>query len=105
MNAQRAAQLTKTLAWLDPTNSYGWVEGGPWLVPQFLRDADAWRCVVWNASPDEAEDITVHWPAGMPPPTHAVQLTARGERLAARVEGQRAILARPLGQWECVVLA
>jgi hypothetical protein len=104
MNAQRAAQLCKTLAWLDPAGAHGWVEGGPWLVPQFLRDGDVWRGVVWNASPDEVETLTVHRPAEMPQPTLATQLTARGERLAARIEGERVMLQRPLGQWECVVL-
>jgi len=104
MNVQRAVQLTRTLAWLDPTNSYGWAEGGPWLAPQFMRDGDDWRGVVWNASPDEVQAISVHRPAGMPQPTHAVQLTARGERLPARVEGERVTLERGLGQWECVVL-
>lgn len=104
MNAQRAAQLTRTLGWLDPTNVHGWVEGGPWLVPQFLRDGAEWRAVVWNASPDEVETISVHRPADMPQPSSAVQLTARGERLLARSAGERVLLAQPLSQWECVVL-
>ncbi|NLG27526.1 MAG: hypothetical protein GX557_06420 [Chloroflexi bacterium] len=105
MNAQRAAQLASTLAWLDPTLSYGWVEGGPWLVPQFLRRGRGWRGVVWNASPDELDEFRVHLPAGMPEPARAVQLTARGERLTARLSGDCVTCAHPLGQWECVVLA
>jgi len=73
-------------------------------VPQFLRHGDTWRGVVWNASPDEIEEIEVHRPAEMPQPTTATQITVRGERVVARIEGERVTCARPLGQWECVVL-
>jgi len=104
MNAQRAAQLTRVLAFLDPSNRHGWVEGGAWLVPQFLTDGERWRGVVWNASPDEIDEVTVHYPADMPPPRAAVQVGSRGERTPADIRGESVRFRRPLHQWECVVL-
>ena len=38
MNVQRATQLAKTLTWLASGNHPGSVEGGPWLIPQFLTN-------------------------------------------------------------------
>jgi len=105
LNPQRAAQLAKTLAWLDPGQTVGHVTGGAWLVPQFLTDGDIWRAAVWNASPDELETFTVHRPAGLPAPTAATQLTGRGDRLPAEITGNTVRLSRPLYEWECVILA
>jgi hypothetical protein len=65
MTVHRAAQLRRILRYLDPGHSYGNVEGGAWLVPQFLSDGEQWRGAIWNASPDAVEAITVHPPAGM----------------------------------------
>ncbi len=105
MNIQRAVQLTKVLQFLDPDNTHGYVEGGAWLVPQFLADSQRWRGVVWNASPDEVEEIIVHPPREMGELLSAVQVTARGDRYEARLDGNRVRLGRPLHQWEFVVLS
>ena len=37
MDVHRATQIRRIVAWLAGPESAGWVEGGPWLVPQFLR--------------------------------------------------------------------
>ena len=79
------------------------VEGGAWLVPQFLSDGKRSRGVVWNASPDERYGFTVMPPKGFPQLTWAVQIDAHGTRYRARVEGNRVTLPRALNQWECVV--
>jgi hypothetical protein len=104
LNPQRAAQLAGILRYLDPDNTAGCVEGGAWLVPQFLTDGNAWHAVVWNASPDTLDAFTLFPPAGMPAPREAVHVTARGERLPAQVDGHTVKLAQPLYEWEFVVL-
>lgn len=104
LNPQRAAQLTRTLVWLDPNGTVGTVAGGAWLVPQFLTDGQTWRAAVWNASPDELDSFTIQPPAGMPAPTTATHLTGRGEMLPATLDGTTVRLSRPLYQWECVIL-
>lgn len=104
MNIQRAAQLSKTLAWLDPSGAHGAVSGGAWLVPQFLSDGRNWRGVIWNANVDEVSEIIVQAPAGMPPISAATQVNARGERRSVRVEGNKLHLAQSLRQWEFIVL-
>jgi len=104
MNIQRAVQLTRTLNWLDPERSHGYAEGAAWLIPQFLTDGKIWRGVVWNASPDEVETFTVHPPAKMDKITTAIQVTARGEQLEAKIDGNRIHLKQPMYQWEFVVL-
>ncbi|MHB9133995.1 MAG: hypothetical protein ACYDBB_23245 [Armatimonadota bacterium] len=104
MNVQRVAQFTKLLHWLDPHQTHGWVEGGAWLVPQFLTDGQRWRGVVWNAGPDAVEEIIVHLPAGMPTPTVARQIDGRGKRIPAEIDGNRIRLRNALQQWELVVL-
>ncbi len=103
-SVQRTAQLAKVLTYLDPLNHYGWAEGGPWLVPQFLTDARMWRGVVWNSSPDELAEVIVHRPAAMPAPASAVQVNSRGERTPASICGDRVRLQHPLHQWEFLVL-
>lgn len=105
MNVQRAAQLGKTLAYLDLHNAHGSVEGGAWLVPQFLTDGARWRAVVWNASPDAVEEIIVHLPAQMPAPRSVIQVDASGNRFQTDWCGDRIRLPRPIHQWEFVVLA
>lgn len=101
---QRVAQLMGIQRFLDPQHSAGRVEGGAWLVSQFLTDGNAWRTVVWNASPDELDTFTVFPPAGMPDPRQATHVTGRGERLPAQLTGNTVTLARPLYEWEFVVL-
>ena len=104
MNVQRAVQLRRVLGYLDPEGAHGCVGGGPWLIPQFLSDGARWRGVVWNAGPDEVDEVVAHAPAGFGPIRWAVQVTAHGERLEALLEGDRILLARPMHQWEFVVV-
>jgi len=104
MTTHRAAQLTRVLGYLDPAHSYGHVEGGAWLVPQFLTDGERWRAAIWNASPDAIELITVHPPSGMPELTSAIQVNASGKQRPAELQGKRVRLSEPLQQWEFVVL-
>ena len=40
MDIHRATQIRRIVAWLAGSEPVGWAEGGPWLVPQFLR---CWR--------------------------------------------------------------
>jgi len=102
MSSYRAAQLTKTLAWLDPEGKHGWVEDAVWLIPQFLTDGKVWRGVVWNGSADAVEAFTVHFPADMPAPKSVVHIDGRGRRHEAQMAGGRIQLTRPLHQWESV---
>ncbi len=104
MDVHRAMQIRRIVQQLAYGQPVGWVEGGAWLVPQFLSDGAAWRGAVWNAGPDEVEEFSLHLPAGMPPISEAWQLTWRGRRTAARVEGERIRLSNPLNQWELVVV-
>ncbi|MFA3834618.1 hypothetical protein [Streptomyces aureus] len=104
MNAQREAQLGAVLDWLSQ-GEHARATGRPWLVTQALTDGTDWRVVVWNASPDEADDFRLRLPQGMPEPRSVVQVTARGERLTAAWRDGRPLLSRPLGQWEYVVLS
>jgi hypothetical protein len=102
MDLHRAAQLSLLARWLA-SGEPGSVEGGAWLVPQFLSDGQAWRGAAWNAGPDEVETLRVRRPAGMPALTQAWQLSWQGERIAAKIEGDEIRLARPLFQWDAVV--
>ena len=105
MNTQRAGQLRKVLAYLDPKNAHGWVEGQAYLVPQFLTNGKKWRGVVWNANADEVRSFRLHKPAGMPTIKTAVQVDAHGKRRKAKVgRGGVVELPRPLYQWEYVVV-
>lgn len=104
MNPQRAVQLGAVLDWISDA-SHARATGHPWLVTQALTDGRAWRVVVWNASPDEADDVRVRLPAGMPEPAAAVQVTARGARMTVGWKDGRVVLEQPLGQWEYVVLS
>lgn len=104
MNVQRAAQLRKILAWLARGERLGSVEGGPWLVPQFLSDGKTARGVIWNASPDEASEIAVSLPKGMDALASAIQVNSQGDRLKARWAENRIRLAQPLYQWDFVAL-
>ncbi|WP_328885177.1 hypothetical protein [Streptomyces sp. NBC_00316] len=103
MTPQRAAQLDAVLDWLGEGRNAR-VSGHPWLVPHVLTDGRRWRLVVWNAAPDDADRLDVQLPDGMPAPTTAVQVTARGERFPASYTDGTVTLSRPLGQWEFVVL-
>ena len=105
MTNYRAAQLTKTLDWLDPSGAAGWVENPAWLIPQFLTDGRLWRGVVWNASSDEVNAFTVHFPAGMPPPENVVHIDAHATRRDVAYADGRVTLTEPLRQWEVVVFA
>jgi hypothetical protein len=104
MNIQRAAQLTKTLAWLSRGVSLGSASGAPWLVPQFLTDGRAWRGVVWNASPDAVGQFTITPPADTPPIRTATHIDARGHMRSATVSGDTVVVNEPMGQWEMVVV-
>jgi hypothetical protein len=104
MNVQRAVQLRKTLQFLDSSNAYGSVEGGAWLIPQFMTDGEQWRGVLWNAGGDEVETLNVQLPQGMPAPRSVIQVNARGDRIAAVMDGCSVQLSTPMHQWEFVVL-
>jgi hypothetical protein len=104
MDVHRATQIRRIIAWLADSEPVGWVEGGPWLAPQFLRFGATWRGAIWNASPDEVSTIHAHLPAGMPPITAAWHLTPAGERLAARIDRDTIHLARPMHEWELMVV-
>jgi len=104
MDIHRATQLKCVVEWLAGGKNTGSVEGGAWLVPQFLKSGSIWRGVVWNASPDEVVAFRVHRPAGMPPIREAWHLTPTGHRQALSVEGDAVHLHHPLHQWELVVM-
>lgn len=103
MDIHRATQLRRLVGWLAGGQETGAVEGGAWLVAQFLRDGEIWRGAAWNAGPDEVRQITIHRPQGMPPVRAAWRLTWRGERAPAAVEGDVIRLDMPLHQWDLVV--
>jgi hypothetical protein len=100
----RQHQLHKIIQWLGNGRSCGSVSGGPWLVPQFLRNHDTWRGVVWNASPDAVRRIEVNLPEEMGSLHCAVQINAEGERTEAKVDGNQILLRHPMHQWELLVL-
>jgi hypothetical protein len=60
LTVQRWAQMTKALDWLARGRSLGRVEGGAWLVPQFLNGSSVWRGGIWNASPDDLYVVNRH---------------------------------------------
>ena len=101
---QRRAQLDKVIAWLARGVSTGAVDGGAWLVPQFMSDGDTWRGVVWNGSPDARCAFEVRPPKGMPAIQQAVLCAADGRRVEGSVAGGRVTLPEPMHQWECVIL-
>ena len=103
MDIHRATQLKRIVAWLAAENKLGWVDGGAWLVPQFLRDSAKWRGVVWNASSDEINTFHIQRPSGMPPIREAWHITPAGKRLAASVDGDTIHLSQPMHEWEFVV--
>ena len=104
MDIRRAVQLQGMVRWLASGQETGRVEGGPWLVPQFLQDEERWRGAVWNVSPDELDRFRVHRPAGMPAIARAWHLTPDGARHPAIVEGDAIHLSQPMHQWEVVAL-
>ncbi|MFZ5881742.1 MAG: hypothetical protein ACOY0R_20440, partial [Chloroflexota bacterium] len=113
MDIHRADQLNRIVRWLARDLETGSVEGGAWLIPQFLVSplplgeglgVRAWRGVVWNASPDELDTFVIHCPAGMPAINEAWHLLPSGERLPAEVRGDQIILTHPMHQWEFVVI-
>jgi hypothetical protein len=108
MNTMRAAQISKTMHFLDPAHTYGLATGHPWLTTQLLiahndtNGRQRWRAIVWNASPDEVETFSLQLPAAMPTDCNAVQVTARGQFHDATLDGRTVRLSRPLNQWEFV---
>jgi hypothetical protein len=104
INIMRAAQLSKVVAFLDPTHSYAAASGHPWLVTQLLQDDERWRGVVWNAGPDEVESFSLRLPTGMEV-GRGIQVVANGTRRAVEFEGTALRLDHPLQQWEFIVLA
>ena len=101
---QRHAQLTKVIEWINRGRSCGSVDGGAWLVPQFLSDGNTWRGVLWHTSPDAISRIHVRPPDAMGPVRRAVQCDAEGTMTEAAVEGNDLVLLKPLRHWEWVVL-
>ena len=104
MDAYRAEQLRALVRWLARDLETGSVTGGAWLIPQFLKDGETWRGVIWNASPDEIATFQIHRPQRMPEIKSAFHLLPSGERLPAELDGNRLHLSRPMHQWELVVL-
>ncbi|MEW6086519.1 MAG: hypothetical protein AB1607_18185 [Chloroflexota bacterium] len=113
MDIHRAEQLRRIVRWLAGDLETGSVEGGAWLIPQFLVSplpvgeglgVRAWRGVVWNASSDELDTFVIHRPAGMPEITQAWHLLPSGKCLSAEVHDDQIILTHPIHQWEFVVL-
>lgn len=104
MDSYRADQLRRLIRWLAHDLETGSVSGGAWLIPQFLKDGEIWRAVIWNASPDELDSFTLHCPAAMPQPTQAWHLLPNGERLPVTINGNRVQLSQPMHQWEFVVI-
>ena len=104
INACRAAQLSGILRFLDPDGAHGSVSGGAWLVPQFLTDGLSWRGVIWNASADAVDSMVLQPPSAAGMPSEAVSVHADAARLTAEIERSTLKLARPLQQWEFVVL-
>ncbi len=105
MTAQRAVFLSKLLDWLDPKQTRGCVIDAAWVVPIFLTDGSQWRGVIWNVNPDAVEQpLRVRLPSDMPTPRQAVQVDANGNRHQAAFDAGRLTPARPLHQWEYVVL-
>lgn len=97
MTPQRERQLTATLDWLGEGVR---ATGHPWLVTQALTDGVDWRVVIWNASPDDVEQIEVR----LPEPDWCTQVDASGARFAAEYDDGVLRLARPLRQWEFVAI-
>ena len=104
MDIHRSTQLKRIVDWLADGDGAGRVDGGAWLIPQFLKDGPTWRGVVWNAGPDEVDTFRVQRPHGMPPIREAWHLTPAGKRTAAVVDGDVIRIGHALHQWEPVVL-
>ncbi len=104
MDIHRSTQLKRVVDWLADGEGTGRVDGGAWLVPQFLKDRGTWRGVVWNAGPDEVDTFRIQRPRGMPPIVEAWHLTPAGKRLAVVVDADVIRLGHPMHQWELVVL-
>ena len=104
MDVHRAAQLRGLVDWLARGQPTGGVEGGAWLAAQFFIGGDAWRGVLWNAGPDEVDNLRVQRPAGMPPIQQAWQLSWNAPRRPVTVEGDVLHLDTPLHQWDLVVI-
>jgi hypothetical protein len=113
MDIHRAEQLRSLIRWLARNLETGSVEGGAWLIPQFLvpplplgegLGVRAWRGVIWNASPDEIESFTIHRPQGMSQIHEAWHLLPSGKRLPAQIHNDQITLTHPMHQWEFVVI-
>jgi hypothetical protein len=103
LSAQRVAQLTRTLTWLDRRSEIVRVSGAPWLVPQVWSDGAERRIAVWNASPDDVDELTVH--AGSARPiSRALHIDADGDASETTVRDGVVRPAAPLRQWELLVL-
>jgi hypothetical protein len=103
ISAQRAAQLTRTLAWLDRGSVSVRVSGGPWLVPQVWSDGETRRIAVWNASADDIDELTVHTGSGQPA-LRALHIDADSEMSESPVRDGVVRPNAPLRQWELLVL-
>ena len=84
MDIHRATQIRRIVAWLAAAGSVGWVDGGPWLVPQFLVDRGG-----------KLADAAL---SGTPARMKSVQSTSIGPR-ACRQLARRGISPPQEGGW------
>ena len=92
------------LAWLASGKELGCVEGGAWLIPQFLTDGKIFRAVVWNAGFDPVEKVELHLPSGWPKLGKGLLFIASGE-VTEFPCGSATPLPQPLRQWALVTMA
>ena len=98
----RISHLRRVLAWLAGGKELGHVEGGAWLIPQFLTDGSVHRAVVWNAGFDAVEEIELHPPDGWPKLDKGLIFSPSGE--VTEFPRRDAVpLPRTLQQWAIAV--
>jgi hypothetical protein len=100
----RIAHLRRVLDWLARGKELGCVEGGAWLIPQFLTDGRLFRAVVWNAGFDPVEKVTLRLPSGWPKLGKGLVFIASGE-VTEFPCGNTTLLPRPLRQWAMATMA
>lgn len=104
IDSYRAFQLKKLVLWLGNNQSPGMVNGGAWLIPQFMRNDTTWGAVIWNAGADSKMDIHIERPLDMTAVKEAVHCLPHGERIHYSLKGDHIHLTTPLQQWEYLVL-
>ena len=100
----RVTHLRRVLDWLARGKESGHVEGGAWLIPQFLTDGRLFRAAVWNAGFDPVEKVELHPPGGWPKLGNGLLFGASGDVVEFPCGGATT-LPRPLRQWELAVMA